>query len=60
MGERADTCALAILDQVTSPTAPKPFDLGRLRVGDEHVLYYEQVGKPDGLPIVYVHGGPGS
>jgi proline iminopeptidase len=37
-----------------------PFDSGRLAVGDGHVLYYEQVGSPDGLPVLYLHGGPGS
>src|SRR5262249_49846709 len=25
-----------------------------------HLLYYEQIGKPDGAPVVYLHGGPGS
>ncbi len=45
---------------MTVPSDPEPFDTGRLSVGDGHVLYYEQVGKPDGLPIVYLHGGPGS
>jgi proline iminopeptidase len=39
---------------------PEPFDTGRLDVGDGHVLYYEQVGHPDGAPVVYLHGGPGS
>ncbi|HEX2785948.1 MAG TPA: prolyl aminopeptidase, partial [Ilumatobacteraceae bacterium] len=39
---------------------PEPFDIGRLEVGDGHVLYFEQVGRPDGAPIVYLHGGPGS
>lgn len=39
---------------------PEPFDTGRLDVGDGHVLYYEQVGAPDGTPVVYLHGGPGS
>jgi proline iminopeptidase len=39
---------------------PEPFDTGRLDVGDGHVLYYEQVGNPDGTPVVYLHGGPGS
>ena len=39
---------------------PEPFATGRLDVGDGHVLYYEQVGDPDGLPVVYLHGGPGS
>jgi proline iminopeptidase len=45
---------------VTAPPPPDPFDVGRLPVGDGHVLYYEQLGSPEGLPIVYVHGGPGS
>ena len=39
---------------------PEPFDTGRLDVGDGHVLSYEQVGDRDGVPIVYLHGGPGS
>jgi proline iminopeptidase len=39
---------------------PEPFSTGRLDVGDGHVLSYEQVGNPDGIPIVYLHGGPGS
>lgn len=38
----------------------EPFATGRLDVGNGHRLYYEQVGTPDGLPIVYLHGGPGS
>ena len=38
----------------------EPFAVGRLDVGDGHVLYFEQVGTPDGTPIVYLHGGPGS
>jgi proline iminopeptidase len=39
---------------------PEPFATGRLDVGDGHVLYFEQVGDPEGTPVVYVHGGPGS
>lgn len=38
----------------------EPFSTGRLDVGDGHVLYYEQVGSPDGTPAIYLHGGPGS
>ena len=37
-----------------------PFDVGALPVGDGHVIHYEQVGTPDGVPILYLHGGPGS
>ncbi len=45
---------------MTLATRPEPFDVGHLPVGDGHVLYYEQVGSSEGLPVVYVHGGPGS
>ncbi|MGD9662758.1 MAG: prolyl aminopeptidase [Porticoccaceae bacterium] len=30
-----------------------------LPVGDGHRLYVEECGKPDGLPVLFVHGGPG-
>jgi proline iminopeptidase len=38
----------------------EPYAIGRLDVGDGHVLYFEQVGHADGTPVVYLHGGPGS
>ncbi|TVQ34518.1 MAG: prolyl aminopeptidase [Geminicoccaceae bacterium] len=38
----------------------EPFVQGRIAVGDGHVLYYEESGNPDGLPVVLLHGGPGS
>jgi proline iminopeptidase len=37
----------------------EPYDTGRLKVSDLHELYYEQVGNPEGSPVVYLHGGPG-
>ncbi len=37
-----------------------PYDTGMLHVGDGHDVYYEQCGQPAGLPIVFLHGGPGS
>jgi len=36
-----------------------PYATGRLKVSDIHEVYYEEVGNPDGKPIVYLHGGPG-
>ena len=30
-----------------------------LAVSDIHTLYYEEVGNPEGKPIVFLHGGPG-
>ncbi|WP_307844696.1 prolyl aminopeptidase [Actinospica acidithermotolerans] len=38
----------------------EPFDAGLLDVGDGNLMYYEQVGDPEGVPVAIVHGGPGS
>jgi len=38
----------------------EPFDVRRLPVDETHALYVEQVGNPQGLPVVFLHGGPGS
>lgn len=37
----------------------KPNKTGYLRVSDEHEIYYEECGNPEGKPAVFVHGGPG-
>ena len=37
-----------------------PFQHGWLDRGDDHRIYYEQCGNPEGLPAVVLHGGPGS
>jgi proline iminopeptidase len=42
------------------PTAAAAFDAGWLDVGHGHRLYYEQAGASDGVPVVLLHGGPGS
>ena len=36
-----------------------PFYKGELAVSSIHTLYYEQVGNPEGLPVLFLHGGPG-
>ncbi len=38
----------------------EPYDSGHLDVTDGNSLYWETVGTPTGLPVVYLHGGPGS
>lgn len=38
----------------------KSHDTGRIDVGDGHSLYYELSGNPHGIPVVYLHGGPGA
>lgn len=37
-----------------------PLTTQMLPVGEGHTLYVETVGREDGLPAVYLHGGPGS
>ncbi len=39
--------------------AIEPFDRQMLDVGEGHKIYVEQSGKPDGVPVVVFHGGPG-
>ena len=37
-----------------------PFDSGMLDLERPHRMYYEQSGKRDGVPVVFLHGGPGA
>jgi proline iminopeptidase len=38
----------------------EPFRTHSLTVGQGHRLYVEECGRPDGLPVVFLHGGPGA
>lgn len=38
----------------------KPFCSGQLQVDDIHTLYWEQSGNPEGVPVLFLHGGPGA
>ncbi|WP_340680609.1 prolyl aminopeptidase [Paraglaciecola sp.] len=40
--------------------AIKPFDSQMLTVGQGHSIYIEQTGNPQGLPVLFLHGGPGA
>jgi proline iminopeptidase len=40
--------------------AIEPYRSGRLRVDSIHELYWEECGSPHGLPVVFLHGGPGA
>src|SRR3977135_601590 len=42
----------------SDPFAPLTSEL--LPVGNGHEIYVESVGRSDGVPAVYLHGGPGS
>ena len=33
---------------------------GFLAVDELHTIYWEEVGNPDGVPVVFLHGGPGA
>lgn len=37
----------------------KPNRTEHLSVDSEHSLYVEESGNPDGIPVLFVHGGPG-
>ena len=37
-----------------------PYQTGRLQVDDLHSIYWEQSGNTQGVPIVFLHGGPGA
>ncbi|MFT5311989.1 MAG: proline iminopeptidase, partial [Paraglaciecola sp.] len=40
--------------------AIKPFHTQMLPVSDLHTVYLEQTGNPKGMPVLYLHGGPGA
>ena len=46
----------------TSPLFPPitPRRQGMLAVDDLHTIYWEEVGNPDGMPVIFLHGGPGA
>jgi proline iminopeptidase len=38
----------------------KPYNTFELAVTSPHVLYVEECGNPMGIPVVFLHGGPGA
>lgn len=36
-----------------------PYNTGFIKVSEIHSLYFEEVGNPNGKPVVFLHGGPG-
>jgi proline iminopeptidase len=47
------------MDEILFPMSLPRLDF-RLEVGDGHSLYVEESGNPKGLPVIFLHGGPGS
>jgi len=37
-----------------------PYASGMLAVDGRHTIYWEQSGNPDGVPVLFLHGGPGA
>lgn len=38
----------------------EPYASGRMALDTLHTMYWETSGNPDGIPVVFLHGGPGS
>jgi len=38
----------------------KPYATHSVAVDDRHTLYVEESGNPKGLPVIFIHGGPGA
>lgn len=49
-----------------TPTPPslfppiQPIRHGMLAVDELHTIYWEEVGNPNGIPVLFLHGGPGA
>lgn len=37
-----------------------PFEHGEIALDGPHKMYWEQSGNPDGAPVLFLHGGPGT
>ena len=38
----------------------KPYKTHHIHVDEPHILYVEESGNPEGIPVLFVHGGPGA
>ncbi|MES2906904.1 MAG: hypothetical protein V4691_07775, partial [Pseudomonadota bacterium] len=47
------------MDNASLFPACLPYREDFLKVSDLHTLFYEECGNPNGVPVVYLHGGPG-
>ena len=55
--------SMVAMQEIPSPDAPaamqEPFSADWLDVGEGHRIYHEQCGQPQGVPVLFLHGGPG-
>ena len=38
----------------------EPVRSSLLQISDIHQIYWEESGNPDGIPVIFLHGGPGA
>ncbi len=38
----------------------EPYNVARFALDGIHTMYYEQCGNPHGVPVLFLHGGPGA
>jgi proline iminopeptidase len=58
MALRPDTRTPPLRTELFPPI--EPFETGSLQVDAIHTIYWEQSGNPRGVPVVFLHGGPGA
>jgi proline iminopeptidase len=58
MAANGGTAANLMSDGLFAPI--DPYEVGRLQLDGLHQMYWEQSGTPDGIPALFVHGGPGA
>jgi proline iminopeptidase len=49
----------ASIDDLLYPCI-EPYAQGHLNVDSIHQIFWEECGNPDGVPVVFLHGGPGA
>ena len=37
----------------------EPYNVQYIQIDNIHKIYVEQSGNPNGIPIIFLHGGPG-
>ena len=40
--------------------AIKPYAQHEIETGSPHILYVEETGNPEGIPVIVLHSGPGA
>lgn len=54
-----EDCYVGVMTRTKLFPPVKPYHTGFFKVSELHTLYYEEVGNPQGKPVIFLHGGPG-